>query len=74
MENAVKEAAYQKCIRQSCGAEFGIRETLFACPKCGELLDVRYRWEQTGVPKSLSFFEQRWAERTAEITTGPASR
>ena len=59
----MKEAAYQKCIRNSCGAEFDVRQPLFACTKCGGLLDVRYRWRLVAVPPSLRWFERRWAER-----------
>ncbi len=57
------EAAYQKCIRPTCGAEFAVRETLFACPKCGDLLDVKYRWDKLDRPTNLAWFERRWAER-----------
>lgn len=58
-----QEAAYQKCIGQGCGAEFSVRESYFACPKCGDLLDVRYHWDRIDVPGSLSDFDERWAER-----------
>jgi threonine synthase len=64
----VKERAYQKCIRNSCGAEFDVRQPLFACAKCGGLLDVRYRWSQVAVPKTLRMFERRWAERAAPLS------
>ncbi|MBN2584766.1 MAG: pyridoxal-phosphate dependent enzyme, partial [Planctomycetes bacterium] len=57
------EVAYQKCIGHGCGAEYSVRESYFACPKCGDLLDVRYRWDQADVPPSLDWFERRWAER-----------
>ncbi len=55
--------AYLKCIRASCGAEFSPDEVLFTCPECGDLLDVRYRWDRAEVPDRLAWFERRWAER-----------
>lgn len=33
------------------------------CTKCGSLLDIAYDWSRVAVPKSLSFFEHRWATR-----------
>ena len=58
-----KETASQKCINPKCGAEFGVRESYFACPKCGDLLDVRYNWNAVGVPRTLSAFEDKWRLR-----------
>ncbi len=45
-----------------------MREVHVACPRCAEqgrtsLLDVRYDWIELAVPKSLDFFEHRWATR-----------
>lgn len=37
------------------------------CPKCGELLDVSYNWDQVAVPKSLRDFEKRWSNRNHPI-------
>jgi len=60
----VKEAqAYQKCINPRCGAEFDRMEILFECPRCGDLLDVCYRWDKLPVPKKLSDFSKKWADR-----------
>ncbi len=56
----MKEVAFQQCIAASCSARFGIEELLFACTKCGSLLDVRYDWDRAVVPKKLSAFESRW--------------
>ena len=58
-----KDVAYQKCIRKSCGAEFDIREVHIACPRCDDLLDARYRWDQVDVPTSLAALEDRWRQR-----------
>ncbi len=60
---AKTELAYQKCIDPRCGATFGIDEELFSCPKCGNLLDVEYKWDKVPVPKKLSEFESRWATK-----------
>lgn len=38
-------------------------ETHFACPSCGDLLDVAYEWDRLPVPRSLKDFEARWAHR-----------
>ncbi len=57
------ETAWQQCIEESCGATYGIEEVLPACPKCGNLLDVKYDWDKLEIPDSLSWFENRWATR-----------
>jgi threonine synthase len=54
------EVAYQQCINPDCNATFGVDEVIFSCPKCGELLDIRYNWDKAQVPKSLKYFEQKW--------------
>ncbi|MBS0195276.1 MAG: threonine synthase [Planctomycetes bacterium] len=36
--------AVQRCLNASCGSEYPISQTLVACPRCGELLDVEYAW------------------------------
>jgi len=57
------EAAFQKCINPECGAEFDCGQSLFKCPQCGELLDVRYNWDRIEVPRKLSDFAGRWGGR-----------
>lgn len=59
----MKDVAYQQCINADCASTFDISQILFSCPKCGNLLDVNYRWQRIDVPKKLSFFEQRWSTR-----------
>ena len=59
----MSDKSYQKCINRDCEAVFGIEEVYFACPRCGDLLDVVYDWDKVEVPGSLSFFEKRWASR-----------
>ena len=56
-------AAYQKCIKPSCGAEFDVSEILFKCPNCGDLLDIQYNWDKLKVPSKISKFAKRWASR-----------
>ncbi len=58
-----KETAFQKCINPDCAAEFGTREVLFKCPKCGDLLDCLYDWDKIKFPEKLSFFRERWSTR-----------
>jgi len=52
----VTEHAYQQCVAASCSARYGLSDVLFACPRCGELLDVAYNWSACHIPKSLSSF------------------
>ena len=55
--------AFQKCISPPCSATFSVDETLTACPKCGNLLDVQYAWEKLPVPENLTHFEKYWGMR-----------
>ena len=57
------DAAFQKCINPDCGAEFDCGQTHFQCPKCLELLDIRYNWDRIEMPARLSDFARRWAGR-----------
>ncbi|MBN1391315.1 MAG: threonine synthase [Sedimentisphaerales bacterium] len=59
--------AYIKCINPDCGAEFSCAETMFKCPKCGELLDTLYNWDKMKVPKKLNDFAKRWASRAHRL-------
>lgn len=61
----MKDIAYQQCINPSCAATFGTDEVLFACGRCGDMLDVRYDWNVIGPPATLSFFEDRWATKAS---------
>ena len=56
--------AYQKCINPDCGGRFDCGQAIFKCPACGELLDIRYNWDKIKVPKKLSDFARRWANRS----------
>jgi threonine synthase len=60
---AISDAAYQKCINPACGAEFECRESMFKCPRCGDLLDIQYDWDKITVPNKLTAFAMRWANR-----------
>ncbi len=64
----MSEVAYQQCINPDCGRTFGVREAHVACPDCSFLLDVRYDWSRTKVPKSLRYFESRWATKGLRST------
>jgi len=61
------DAAYQKCINPDCGAEFDCGQSLFKCPRCGELLDAQYNWDRIEVPDKLSDFARRWANRDKKL-------
>ncbi len=57
------DVAFQRCIDPNCGTTYGIEEMLVSCSDCGGLLDVRYEWDRLPVPRSLTEFEAKWAER-----------
>ena len=57
------DAAFQKCTNPDCGAEFDCGQAIFKCPRCGELLDIQYDWNKIKVPKKMSDFGKRWADR-----------
>ena len=57
------DPAYQRCINSTCRATFAVDETHFACPACGDLIDVVYDWDRLPVPRSLRDFEARWSNR-----------
>jgi threonine synthase len=61
------DVAYQKCINPNCGAEYDCGQAIFKCPRCGELLDVRYNWDRIEVPKKLSDFARRWGSRNNRL-------
>ena len=60
---AGRSGAFQQCINPSCAATFGVDETHFSCPACGDLLDVVYEWDKLPVPRQLADFEAKWASR-----------
>ena len=61
---AVSDAVLQRCIHPQCGASTSADDTSFVCPKCGGLLDVAYDWNRLQPPKTLDWFESKWAERS----------
>ena len=61
------EVAYQKCLSIKCGSTFGLDETLVACPRCGDLLDVQYDWDRVTLPDRLSDFPKLWGERSTPL-------
>ena len=63
----IDDLAYQKCINPACAAEFDTGQSFFKCPKCGELLDIRYNWNKIEVPKKLSDFAARWANKNNRL-------
>jgi threonine synthase len=46
-----------------CGATYSIDEVRVDCGKCGNLLDVIYDWDHLPTPKSLHYFQDKWARR-----------
>jgi threonine synthase len=66
---SITDAAYQRCINPDCAAQLDSRFAAggFKCPKCGELLDTQYNWDKIKLPKKLSEFGQRWANRNSPL-------
>lgn len=38
-----------------------------SCATCGNLLDIKYDWDRLPVPRSLNYFEHRWATKGTEV-------
>jgi threonine synthase len=68
MTNEATDAAFQRCIAPACAATCSLDDTSFTCPRCGGLLDVAYAWERLPIPKSLSAFEAKWADRSNPLS------
>ncbi len=60
----MNETSFQQCMNPQCAATFSVQESYFACPKCQDLLDVHYDWNQLAAPTKLSALETRWATRS----------
>jgi threonine synthase len=58
--------ATQRCINPRCAAEFPVLDTLVACRKCGNLLDLAYTWPAS-FPSDWS-----WVARRAGVPRAPA--
>jgi len=59
----MKTTAFQQCMNPDCQVTFDVGQTLTACAKCGDLLDIQYDWSKTPVPHRLKAFEERWHNR-----------
>ena len=57
------DLAYQQCLNPLCRKTLSIDQAVFACPACGDLLDVVYDWDRLPVPDRLSDFEAKWSRR-----------
>jgi len=57
------DLAYQRCLNPACRATLAVDQVAFACPECGDLLDVVYDWDRLPVPRRLADFEAKWADR-----------
>jgi threonine synthase len=60
---AVTAGAFQQCLNPACSATFAVDEAHFACPCCGDLVDVVYEWDRLPVPRRLDEFEAKWVHR-----------
>jgi len=59
----VSDTTFQQCLNLNCRATYDVGQSFFACPACGDLLDVCYRWDRLPLPRRLAGFESRWATR-----------
>ena len=50
--------AHLACFNPACRAQFGIREVLYNCPKCGGLLEAQY-----GLATDAATLKRTWRER-----------
>jgi threonine synthase len=57
------DLAYQQCLNPLCKATLSVDQAVFACPECGDLLDVVYDWDRLPVPSRLAEFEAKWPNR-----------
>src|SRR5207244_5897053 len=62
------DAVFQRCINPTCAAVVAMDDTSFTCPRCGNLLDVAYDWNRLSPPKSLRWFESKWADRANPLS------
>ncbi len=60
------DLAYQRCLNPACGTTLSVDQVAFACPECGDLIDVIYDWDRLPVPKRLADFQAQLG-RTASI-------
>ena len=58
------DAVFQRCIHPACGGTAPTDSTAFACPKCGDLMDVAYDWNRLRPPADMREFEAKWRHRT----------
>lgn len=65
-------SAVQRCIHPDCRAEFPVDRVLVACPSCGGLLDVVYRWPST-FSRSWDRFEGRSNTKGRRYSAGTRS-
>jgi threonine synthase len=61
------EVAFQRCINPSCAAVYEARLIRTSCSKCGDLIDIEYDWDRSGLPDRMSEFEKMWSERTNPV-------
>ena len=57
------DSVWQECLNPACDGRYPVDVSMFACPECGDLLDIRYDWDRLAAPDSLGWFEKRWSRR-----------
>lgn len=60
------EKAVQRCIDPACGREYGLRERIYVCPRCGGTLEIDCHLDATrGATSDPVALRKRWAARAA---------
>lgn len=62
--NAAGTASRQRCILPECGAEFGLRERIYVCPRCGGPLEIKSR---AVTPEVARTFRELWQSRRSSL-------
>ena len=57
------DLAYQQCLNPACRTTLALGQVAFACPECGDLIDVVYDWDRLPVPRRMSDFQAKWSDR-----------
>ncbi|HEY7825266.1 MAG TPA: hypothetical protein VIC00_00490, partial [Candidatus Acidoferrales bacterium] len=61
---AAGAASAQRCIQPGCEAEFGLRERIFVCARCGGPLEIKSREVTPAVARTL---RELWLSRRSSL-------
>lgn len=58
------------CFAENCRSRYSITEILYACPRCGGLLEVAYAWQKVDTARQKQLFRQRRLNNAAIDQSG----